>query len=121
MTEHLSMAPPACESGCVGYSDQFMRVTSEKLLTYALGRRLDPEDMPVVRKIAKSTAQSNNRFSALVLGIVESDVFQKNMLPSKRAFQMLRRRPTSHVYNEATPAPSYLPERRGRHSGPASA
>ena len=73
--------PAGLRKWLVGYSDQFMRVTSEKLLTYALGRRLDPEDMPVVRKIAKSTAQSNNRFSALVLGIVESDVFQKNMLP----------------------------------------
>jgi len=58
-----------------------MRVTSERLLTYALGRRLDPEDMPAVRRIARGAAQGNNRFSALVLGIVESDVFQKNMLP----------------------------------------
>ena len=75
--------PAGLRKWLVGYSDQFMRVTTEKLLTYALGRRLDPEDMPVVRKIAKSTAQSNNRFSALVLGIVESDVFQKNMLPGQ--------------------------------------
>ena len=73
--------PAGLRKWLLGYSDQFMRVTSEKLLTYALGRRLDPEDMPLVRKIAKSAAQNNNRFSALVLGIVESDAFQKNMLP----------------------------------------
>ena len=30
---------------------------------------------------------------------------------------MLRRRPTNHVYYEATPAPSYFPERCRRHSG----
>jgi hypothetical protein len=73
--------PAGLRKWLIGYSDQFMRVTTEKLLTYALGRRLDPEDMPAVRRIARGAAQGNNRFSALILGIVESDVFQKNMLP----------------------------------------
>jgi hypothetical protein len=73
--------PAGLRKWLMGYSDQFMRVTSEKLLTYALGRRLDPEDMPTVRKLARSAAQGNNRFSSLIVGIVESDVFQKNMLP----------------------------------------
>jgi uncharacterized protein YceH (UPF0502 family) len=58
-----------------------VRVTSEKLLTYALGRRLDPEDMPLVRKIARDAGQSDNRFSTIVQSIVQSDAFQKNMLP----------------------------------------
>jgi len=75
--------PAGLRKWLVGYSDQFLRVTSEKLLTYALGRRLDPEDMPLVRKIAKNTAQNNGRFSALVLAIVESDAFQKNMVPKQ--------------------------------------
>ena len=75
--------PAGLRKWLLGYSDQFLRVTSEKMLTYALGRRLDPEDMPLVRKIAKSTAQNSNRFSALVLSIVESDAFQHNMLPKQ--------------------------------------
>jgi len=73
--------PAGLRNWLLGYSDTFVRVSSEKMLTYALGRRLDPEDMPLVRKIAKSTAQNDNKFSALVLGIVQSDAFQKNMLP----------------------------------------
>src|SRR5678815_1364029 len=73
--------PAGLRQWLLGYSDQFVRVTSEKLLTYALGRRLDPEDMPTVRKIAKTSAQNNNKFSSLVLGIVQSDAFLKNMLP----------------------------------------
>jgi Protein of unknown function (DUF1592)/Protein of unknown function (DUF1588)/Protein of unknown function (DUF1585)/Protein of unknown function (DUF1595) len=73
--------PAGLRKWLTGYSDQFMIVTSEKMLSYALGRRIDPEDMPLVRKIAKAAAQNNNRFSALVMGIVESDAFQKNMLP----------------------------------------
>lgn len=75
--------PAGLRRWLLGYSDQFVRVTTEKMLTYALGRRLDPEDMPTVRKISKTTMLNNSKFSALVLAIVESDVFRKNMLPSE--------------------------------------
>jgi hypothetical protein len=79
--------PAGLRKWLVGYSDQFVRVTTEKLLTYALGRRLDPEDMPAVRKIASNVAQNKNRFSALILGVVESDAFQKNMVPRQTGMQ----------------------------------
>ena len=40
------------------YSDQFVEVAAEKLLTYALGRGLDPAgDMPLVRSIAHDAAK----------------------------------------------------------------
>ena len=42
--------PAGLRKWLLGYSDQFVRVTAEKMLTYALGRRLEPEDMPLVRK-----------------------------------------------------------------------
>jgi hypothetical protein len=76
--------PAGLRQWLLGYSDQFVRVTSEKLMTYALGRRLDPEDMPAVRKIAKAAALNNNKFSSLVLGIVQSDAFLKNMMPGPK-------------------------------------
>ena len=75
--------PAGLRQWLLGYSDQFVRVTTEKMLTYALGRRLDPEDMTAVRKISKTTMLNNSKFSALVLAIVESDVFRKNMLPKE--------------------------------------
>jgi hypothetical protein len=62
----------------VKYSPQFVRVTIEKMLTYALGRGTEHFDMPLVRQIAKASAASNNRFSALVLAVVKSDPFQMN-------------------------------------------
>ena len=49
---------------------------AEKLLTYALGRGLEYYDMPAVRGIVRSAARQDNRFSALVLGIVRSTPFQ---------------------------------------------
>ena len=63
----------------MGRSDQFVRVVSEKLLTYALGRGVEYEDMPLVRSIVRDSAASNYRFSTLVLGIVKSPAFQMNM------------------------------------------
>jgi hypothetical protein len=63
----------------VRYQDQFLRVVAEKLLTYALGRGVEYEDMPMVRSIVRDAADSKYRFSALVMGIVKSPPFQMNM------------------------------------------
>ena len=60
------------------YSKQFVAVAAEKLLTYGLGRGLDYRDMPLVRALARDAGQSENRFSALVLGVVKSQPFQMN-------------------------------------------
>jgi hypothetical protein len=60
------------------YSKQFVAVSAEKLLTYGLGRGLDYRDMPLVRALARDAGRSENRFSALVLGVVKSQPFQMN-------------------------------------------
>ena len=71
--------PIALRQWIVGhYSGQFVRVSVEKLLTYALGRGLEYQDMPLVRSIARDVAQKDNRFSALILDIVRSAPFQMN-------------------------------------------
>jgi hypothetical protein len=49
---------------------------TEKLMTYALGRTLEYQDMPTVRAIVRSSARENYRFSSLVRGIVSSTPFQ---------------------------------------------
>ena len=45
---------------------------TEKMMTYALGRGVEYYDMPVVRSIVRDAAKNDNRFSAIVLGIVKS-------------------------------------------------
>lgn len=62
----------------VKYSPQFVRVATEKMLIYALGRGTEYYDMPLVRQIVKDAAKSNYRFSALVLAVVKSEPFQYN-------------------------------------------
>jgi hypothetical protein len=66
----------------VRYGDQFVRVVAEKLLTYALGRGVEHDDMPTVRSIVRGAEASQYRFSSLVMGIVSSAPFQMNMKPA---------------------------------------
>jgi Protein of unknown function (DUF1592)/Protein of unknown function (DUF1588)/Protein of unknown function (DUF1585)/Protein of unknown function (DUF1587)/Protein of unknown function (DUF1595)/Planctomycete cytochrome C len=63
------------------YSPQFVRVFTEKLMIYALGRGVDYDDMPVVRAIVHEGERNNYKFSSLVLGIIKSDPFQMNRKP----------------------------------------
>jgi hypothetical protein len=56
--------------------DAFAECLTQKLLTYALGRGLEPYDKPTVAKIVKDVAADHYRFSALVLAIVKSPPFQ---------------------------------------------
>jgi hypothetical protein len=75
----------------IRYSDQFTRVVTEKLLTYALGRGVEEADMPLVRSIVRQASPGKYRFSSLALGIVKSPTFQMNMKPVARAEQRASR------------------------------
>ncbi len=59
--------------------EAFMTTATSKLLMYALGRPVHSYDMPTVRAVVRRAAREDHRFSALVLGIVESDSFLKRM------------------------------------------
>lgn len=48
---------------------------TEMLMAYALGRRVEPADMPVVRRIVRDAAAQNYKMSALILGVVRSNAF----------------------------------------------
>jgi mono/diheme cytochrome c family protein len=63
----------------LSHSDEFLTTTIERLLTYALGRGLDPPDAPAVRQIKREAMAANNRFSSLIQGIVASTPFQMRM------------------------------------------
>ena len=55
--------------------DAFARCLVEKMLTFALGRGVEPAQTPVVEEIVHRLKRNGYRFSALVLGIVESEPF----------------------------------------------
>ena len=59
--------------------DVLVGTMTEKLMTYALGRRVEPVDMPAVRAIVRQAARDGYRFSSIVRGIVSSVPFQMRL------------------------------------------
>jgi hypothetical protein len=45
-------------------------------MIYALGRGLSAHDMPEIRRIVREAGSKDNRFSALIVGVVKSKPFQ---------------------------------------------
>jgi cytochrome c551/c552 len=68
--------PAGLRSILLARRDQFITTVTEKLLSYALGRRLEAFDQPAVRKIVRDAAADDYKWSSLVRGIVASVPFQ---------------------------------------------
>jgi hypothetical protein len=60
--------------------EQFPRTVTEKLLAFALGRRVEYYDRPAVRIIVRDAEARDFRWSALIFGIVKSPAFQMRRL-----------------------------------------
>lgn len=61
--------------------EQFVQTLTEGLMTYATGRKLEPWDMPTVRRIVRGAAGSDYRFSTLVQAVVRSEQFRMRRMP----------------------------------------
>jgi hypothetical protein len=68
--------PIALRKALLARPEVFVGTITEKLMIYALGRGLEPYDMPVVRSVLRSSAKDNYRFGSIILGIVQSSPFQ---------------------------------------------
>ncbi len=68
--------PAGFRDALVAKKDIFISTMTAKLLTYALGRGLEPADMPVVRQLIRETEASGNHWSTLILNITKSLPFQ---------------------------------------------
>jgi mono/diheme cytochrome c family protein len=75
--------PVALRKALLSHPEQFTGVMAEKMLTYGLGRGLEYYDMPAVRKAAEDAARGGYKFSALVMGIVNSTPFQMKRAQEK--------------------------------------
>src|SRR5262249_10611446 len=72
------------------YREAFLMTFAENLMTYALGRRIEPYDMPVLRGIMRDAAKHYDRIGDYVAGITRS-----------AAFQMARRAPVVPTAEDA--------------------
>ena len=56
--------------------EAFASVVTERMMVYALGRGLEPSDMPVVRRIVRKSGENGFRLSSIVSEIINSAPFQ---------------------------------------------
>jgi hypothetical protein len=68
--------PVALRNAMLARPDVFVGTVTEKLMIYALGRGLEPGDMPVVRGVVRGAAGQNYAMQAILQGIVRSAPFQ---------------------------------------------
>ena len=64
------------------HRDEFYHCVAEKLLTYALGRGLDYYDIETLDAIVARLKAEDGKFSALLMGVIESAPFQKRRAPA---------------------------------------
>jgi hypothetical protein len=57
------------------HQEDFARTFTQKLLGYALGRSVEPGDLPTIRQIAKQSASGGYRWSSIITGVVRSTPF----------------------------------------------
>ena len=70
--------------------EQFAHTLTEKLMTYALGRRVEYFDQPVIRQIVREASEHEYKWSSIILGIVNSAAFKSSMAPSGTASNNVR-------------------------------
>lgn len=57
------------------HKEDFARTFTEKLLAYAIGRGIETNDLPAIRKIVRDAAPQDYRWSGIISGIVKSTPF----------------------------------------------
>jgi hypothetical protein len=72
--------PADLRNALVKHQDAFLLSFTEHLMTYALGRRVETYDMPVVRAIIRDAAKQDYKISAFVLGVAKSAPFRMQRL-----------------------------------------
>jgi hypothetical protein len=73
--------PDDLREALVADSEQFVQTLTEKLMTFALGRKVEYYDMPTIRSIVDQAEAADYRFDAIVRGIVASPAFGMRTAP----------------------------------------
>jgi hypothetical protein len=68
--------PSAFKRLLLSHQDAFLATMTERLLTYALGRGVEPYDMPAVRRILRDASDEDYRWSAILSAVARSVPFQ---------------------------------------------
>ena len=71
--------PAGVRTFLVKYQEQYLRNVTQNLLTYALGRGVEYDDMPTVRSILHSASGDGYKLKSLIEAVAMSDIFGMNV------------------------------------------
>jgi hypothetical protein len=74
--------PAGVRTFLLKYQDQYLRNVTQNLLTYALGRGVEYDDMPTVRSVLHTAASDNYRLKSLIEAVATSEIFGMNVVPA---------------------------------------
>jgi hypothetical protein len=74
-------SPQTMRQVLLKHGDQFIHTVVERLFTYAIGRGVEYYDEPILRQIVRDLGRDDNRWSSLVLTLVNSKPFQMRRVP----------------------------------------
>jgi hypothetical protein len=80
-TGSLGRFPAGLRAALLKHQDVILLSFTESLMTYALGRRVEPYDMPAIRAIIRDARRSNYSFSSLISGVAKSAAFRMSRVP----------------------------------------
>jgi hypothetical protein len=70
--------PADLRAALLKHQDAFLLSFTEHLMTYALGRRVEPFDMPAVRRVIRDAGGKDLKLSAFILGVINTPAFRMN-------------------------------------------
>jgi mono/diheme cytochrome c family protein len=79
--------PSGLRAALIKHSDMFLTSFTESLMTYALGRRIEHTDMPLVRAVVRDAGKKDNKISAFVLAVVNSPAFKMGLVDTGKSGQ----------------------------------
>jgi len=71
-----SRHPAALTAALLKRPVPLVRTFTENLLAYAVGRRAEYFDQPVIRAIVRAAEADNYKMSSFILGVIRTDAFQ---------------------------------------------
>ena len=87
------------------HQEEFISTLTEKLMTYALGRGVEPYDHPAMRSVMREAAKENTTIPALINAIVRSPQFQMRAAPAASS----TRTPASDAIKTSVPNQNAAP------------
>jgi mono/diheme cytochrome c family protein len=77
--------PAGLRAALLKHQDLFLTGFTESLLTYAVGRRIEYTDMPMIRAIVWEAAKKDHKLAAFVVAVVNSNAFRMSVVESTKS------------------------------------